>query len=356
MGEQKNAGNKRLIYGVLVLFFSLLLLGGVIAACIKKQASDDSRQEAAGAELESGTTDEDASGSTSAPANTDETGSTGVLGNAGEIGSTGAPGNADETGSTDAPDTADEGDSEPLLGQILANDMITNIDDLDTTVVDWGLGKAKDDAGRPIDAVNAQEKYAAYHALFLGEGENTIYLTFDEGYENGYTESILDTLKEKDVKAVFFVTESYAKSQPELVQRMIDEGHVIGNHSASHPSKGLTSLSREEQQNEIMENHEYVLEQFGYHMYLFRYPAGRFSEQSLAIVNNCNYKSVFWSFAYLDYDVNNQPDPAESLAKMKDKIHPGAIYLLHAESATNAAVLGDLIDDVAAQGYSFGTL
>jgi peptidoglycan/xylan/chitin deacetylase (PgdA/CDA1 family) len=91
-------------------------------------------------------------------------------------------------------------------------------------------------------------------------------------------------------------------------------------------------------------------------MYLFRYPAGRFSEQSLAIVNNCNYKSVFWSFAYLDYDVNNQPDPAESLAKMKDRLHPGAIYLLHAESATNAAVLGDLIDDIAAQGYSFGTL
>jgi delta-lactam-biosynthetic de-N-acetylase len=332
MGEQKNAGNKRLIYGVLVLAFSLLLLGVVIVACIKKQASDDGRQEAAGAELESGTADVDASGSTGTPANTDE------------------------TGSTDAPDTADADNSEPLLGQILANDMITNIDELDTTVVDWGLGKAKDDAGRPIDAVNAQEKYAAYHALFLGEGENTIYLTFDEGYENGYTESILDTLKEKDVKAVFFVTESYAKSQPELVQRMIDEGHVIGNHSASHPSKGLTSLSWEEQQNEVMENHEYVLEQFGYHMYLFRYPAGRFSEQSLAIVNNCNYKSVFWSFAYLDYDVNNQPDPAESLAKMKDKLHPGAIYLLHAESATNAAVLGDLIDYIAAQGYSFSTL
>jgi delta-lactam-biosynthetic de-N-acetylase len=336
MGEQKNTGNKRLIVGALVLGFSLLLLSGMVAAYMKKQASEDGEQNVVVAEAES-----------EAAENADGTDNADV------------PENADGTGSTDAPENAYETDgagTEPLLGQILANDMITNIDELDTTVVDWGLGKAKDDNGRPIDALNAQEKYAAYHALFLGEGENTIYLTFDEGYENGYTESILNTLKDKDVKAVFFVTESYAKLQPELVQRMIDEGHVIGNHSASHPSKGLTSLSWEEQQNEVMENHEYVLEQFGYHMYLFRYPAGRFSEQSLAIVNNCNYKSVFWSFAYLDYDVNNQPDPAESLAKMEDRLHPGAIYLLHAESATNAAVLGDLIDYVAAQGYSFGTL
>lgn len=94
-------------------------------------------------------------------------------------------------------------------------------------------------------------------------------------------------------------------------------------------------------------------ENFGYDMYLFRYPTGRFSEQSLALLNNCNYKSIFWSFAYLDYDVNNQPDHASSLQKMKDKLHPGAIYLLHAESETNAAVLGDFIDAVRAAGYGF---
>jgi delta-lactam-biosynthetic de-N-acetylase len=245
---------------------------------------------------------------------------------------------------------------ETLQGQILVNDSIADVDSLDATVRDWGLGKNRDDEGRPLDAVIAQEKYDAYNAIFLGEGENTIYLTFDEGYEYGLTESILDTLQEKGVKAVFFVTKHYAKTQPELVQRMIDEGHVIGNHSVSHPSAGFTSLSKEEQQNEVMENHEYVLEQFDYHMYLFRYPSGRFNEQSLAIVNNCNYKSVFWSFAYVDYDVNNQPDPASSLAKLEDRLHPGAIYLLHAESETNAAILGDLIDTAVARGYSFGTL
>jgi delta-lactam-biosynthetic de-N-acetylase len=309
---------------LLALAFSLLLLCGIGAAYMKKQSADaeetDSMESAVDTEATEGS---EAYGH---PVETDDT----------------------------AVDHAS--DSEKILGQILVNEPVTELESLDTTAVDWGLGKAKDDKGRPIDAVNAQEKYAAYNALFLGEGENTIYLTFDEGYENGYTESILDTLKTKNVKAVFFVTESYAKAQPKLVQRMIDEGHVIGNHSASHPSAGLTSLSWEQQQNEVMENHEYVLAQFDYHMYLFRYPAGRFSEQSLAIVNNCNYKSVFWSFAYLDYDVNNQPDPQESLAKMEDRLHPGAIYLLHAESETNATVLGDLIDFITAQGYSFGTL
>ena len=156
--------------------------------------------------------------------------------------------------------------------------------------------------------------------------------------------------------ATFFVTQPYAEADPELVQRMIDEGHVLGNHSVTHPSKGLPSQTLDQQKNEVMGNHEYIKETFGYDMYLFRYPTGRFSEQSLAMVNNCNYKSVFWSFAYLDYDVNNQPDQTASLAKLKERLHPGAIYLLHAESSTNAAILGDFIDAAKAAGYEFGTL
>lgn len=105
-----------------------------------------------------------------------------------------------------------------------------------------------------------------------------------------------------------------------------------------------------------MGNHAYIKENFDYEMHLFRYPTGRFSEQSLALVNNCNYTSVFWSFAYLDYDVNNQPNAAESLKKLKDKLHPGAIYLLHGESETNTKILGDFIDAAREQGYTFGTL
>lgn len=227
---------------------------------------------------------------------------------------------------------------------------------LDTTSQDWGQGSNVDEKNRPTGALLAQEQYGAYNALFIGADSQTIYLTFDEGYEYGCTESILDTLKEKGVKAVFFVTEPYAKSEPKLVQRMIEEGHVVGNHSVTHPAAGLPSLSIEEQQNEVLGNHQYIKDNFGYEMHLFRYPAGKFSTQSLAIVNNCNYMSVFWSFAYVDYDVENQPDEAESLKKMVDRLHPGAVYLLHAESETNAAVLGDFIDQAKEKGYEFALI
>ena len=205
----------------------------------------------------------------------------------------------------------------------------------------------------PLLLQNQTKTYGKYNAYFIGDDTKDIYLTFDEGYEYGQTESILNTLKEKGVSATFFVTEPYAKDNPDLVRRMMDEGHVLGNHSVKHPSAGMPSLSLDKQENEVTENHAYIKENFGYDMYLFRYPTGRFSEQSLALLNNCNYKSIFWSFAYLDYDVNNQPDHASSLQKMKDKLHPGAIYLLHAESETNAAVLGDFIDAVRAAGYGF---
>ena len=136
-----------------------------------------------------------------------------------------------------------------------------------------------------------------------------------------------------------------------------EETDALANHiMEALDTAGIPSLTVEQQQEEVMGNHQYIKDTFGYEMNLFRYPAGKFSEQSLAVVNNCGYESVFWSFAYLDYDVDNQPDQAESLQKMKNKMHPGAIYLLHAESATNAAVLGDLIDAAQTQGYSFGTL
>lgn len=241
-------------------------------------------------------------------------------------------------------------------GQVLSNPVIENVEALDSASQEWGQGVNMDEKNRPTGSLMMQEKYGKYNAYFIEEESQTIYLTFDEGYEYGQTESILNTLKEKGVKAVFFVTKPYAEDEPELVKRMIDEGHVLGNHSVTHPSKGLPSQTLDQQQEEVMGNHTYIKETFGYDMYLFRYPAGRFSEQSLAMVNNCNYKSIFWSFAYLDYDVNNQPDVTASLAKLKERLHPGAIYLLHAESETNAAILGDFIDAAEAAGYEFGTM
>lgn len=265
---------------------------------------------------------------------------------------TGQDGQAGTEPNTEQPST--EPGSVSPTSHTISNTPIENVASLDNTIQDWGQGSNVDDQNRPVGATSYQEKYGKYNANFIGEGEHTIYLTFDEGYEYGCTPSILDTLKEKGVKAVFFITEPYAKDEPELVQRMIDEGHMVGNHSVTHPASGLPSQTMEQQEFEIMDNHNYVKEHFNYEMHLFRYPAGKFSEQSLAIMNNCNYKSVFWSFAYLDYDVNNQPDEAESLAKCVDKLHPGAIYLLHAESSTNTAILGSFIDQARAQGYEFG--
>lgn len=228
------------------------------------------------------------------------------------------------------------------------------LDAMDTKVNGWGLGPAVDDKNRPVDATSAQSKYGKYDAYFIAPDDGKIYLTFDEGYENGYTAAILDTLKEKDVKAVFFITLPYAKSSPELVQRMIDEGHVVGNHSVRH--KSMPTLTIDEMEEEITGLHEYMLEHFGYEMFLFRPPTGEYSQQSLAVVQNLGYKTVEWSFAYYDYDVENQPDNQKAYNKIVDAAHSGAIYLLHAVSKTNTEVLGDVIDAFRNQGFELALM
>ena len=148
----------------------------------------------------------------------------------------------------------------------------------------WGPGGPVDSENRSQGAVAYQEKYGKYDAYFIAPSSEKIYLTFDEGYENGYTADILDTLKEKGVHAVFFVTLPYVKAQPDLVQRMIDEGHIVGNHSMNHPN--FTTITPEEMYEEVKELHDYVQENFDYTMFLFRYPEGVFSEQSLAVLQD----------------------------------------------------------------------
>lgn len=220
-------------------------------------------------------------------------------------------------------------------------------------LVTWGPGIQMGEDQRPVACVAFQEKYATLGAEFLKENEKVVYLTFDEGYENGYTAQILDVLKEKNVSAVFFVTMPYAKEETELMKRFVEEGHVIGNHSVSHPSGGMPSLSVEEQVKEYQELHEYVKNTYQYEMYLFRPPAGIFSEQSLATGLYSGYRTVMWSFAYADWDPDNQPSKDTALQKMEGRLHCGAIYLLHAVSETNASVLGEFIDYVRSQGYEF---
>ena len=220
--------------------------------------------------------------------------------------------------------------------------------------VPWGPGTNFDADGRPTACTALQKQYGGYCADFVRTGEefdNKVYLTFDEGYENGYTGAILDVLKEKGVSAVFFITLPYAKSQPELVQRMIDEGHVVGNHTAGHPN--MTGISPEEGYDEVAELHDYVEENFGYSMYLFRFPEGAFSEQNLALLQKMGYRCVFWSFAYKDWDPNSQMENAKAFDKVTGSLHSGEIFLLHAVSKTNAEILGDVIDCVREKGYTF---
>lgn len=221
---------------------------------------------------------------------------------------------------------------------------------IDNTKIAWGLGPSADAFGRPIDAVKAEKQYSERHALFVGEAERKrLWLTFDEGYENGYTEKILDVLKEKNVRAVFFVTFDYARDNPELIRRMIDEGHTVGNHTKTHPS--LPECSVEEVRNELSETHDFIKREFGYDMYVMRPPRGEFSERVLECAKSLGYTTVLWSFAYFDWDVNNQPAPEAAFEKITSKTHPGAVYLLHAVSSANAEILGRVIDCWRSDGY-----
>ncbi len=233
-----------------------------------------------------------------------------------------------------------------------------DISSYSTNLVEWGSGGPVDSLNRPDGCIIDQEKYGHLSAYFIApledETEKVIYLTFDIGYTNEYTSSILDTLKEKGVKGVFFATLPVVEEEPEIVNRIISEGHELANHSVTHTN--IVAKSVEEQRNELMAVHEAALEKYGYEMHLWRYPEGKFSEQGLAIVNNCNYRSVFWSFAHHDWIVEDQPDVAESRTKAINALHPGAIYLLHGISATNAAILGDLIDAAREQGYRIDLL
>lgn len=213
----------------------------------------------------------------------------------------------------------------------------------------YGQGKAVNEENQPLGALEFQAQYADYGACAMNEEPQRILLTFDQGYENGYTARILDTLKEKNVTALFFITGDYAKREPELIRRMIAEGHMIGNHGMAHAA--APALSKQELETEIMSLHDYVLEQYGYEMQYFRPPCGEYDAQTLQTVQELGYRTVFWSFAYVDWNPDSQPDPQDALCTLTDAAHSGAVYLLHSVSETNAAVLGDAIDAMREKGF-----
>lgn len=229
---------------------------------------------------------------------------------------------------------------------------VAGLDSLSTEKVVWGPGNIVEHK-QPNDPLLLQKRFSNMDAQWLLNDEKKICLTFDEGYENGYTPQILDTLKEKGVKAIFFVTYDFASQNPELVKRMIDEGHIVGNHSYRHYT--MDEVSDDVAKEEVSYLHKYVKDKFGYTMSYFRFPKGEFSERSLQIVKDLGYKSVFWSFAYADWDPDNQTEENQAFTHICESTHPGAIFLLHAVSKTNADILGKVIDDVKKQGYNFST-
>ena len=219
----------------------------------------------------------------------------------------------------------------------------------------WGLSFRQE--GAPPIGNAGKDQLRQYQAAYIGNvGEKVLYLTFDAGYENGCTAKILDTLKEKQVPAAFFLVGNYIRQSPDLVRRMVAEGHTVGNHTMHHYdmsrlsdkaafSKELTDLEALYKETVGQELPKY-----------YRPPQGIYSEENLKMAQELGYKTLFWSLAYVDWNNDAQPTREAAFAKLLPRTHNGAVVLLHSTSKTNAEILGELIDKWKAMGYRFGTL
>ena len=219
----------------------------------------------------------------------------------------------------------------------------------------WGLGFG---ASGEVPTGNADAAYLAqYNAYYVGDtSQKVIYLTFDAGYENGNTAPILDALKKHNAPAAFFLVGNYLNTAPELVRRMVAEGHTVANHTASHPDMSRLS-DRTVFTEELQSLERQYKDLIGQDMVKFyRPPQGKYSEQNLQMAKELGYHTFFWSLAYVDWYVDKQPTREEALSKLTSRIHPGAIVLLHSTSSTNAAVLDELLTKWESMGYTFAPL
>ena len=233
----------------------------------------------------------------------------------------------------------------------------TNSRGLSTSVINHSFGVAKNSKPHQI-SVDSQKYFDSkgYNAVTYDSKstEKVLYLTFDCGYENGYTYDVLDVLKEKNVSAAFFCTLDHIKAKPDLITRMIKEGHIVGNHSDNHPN--FSKIDRTTMAEEIQSVENHLRKIYGYSSPYFRFPEGAYSDSALDLVQSLGYKSVFWSLAYSDWDTSAQKGKDYAFNTVTARLHPGAIILLHSVSADNAAALGDIIDYALAQGYVFKPL
>ena len=219
----------------------------------------------------------------------------------------------------------------------------------------WGLS-FPNPGQAPVGNASAEE-LAEYNAHYMDpSGEKVIYLTFDAGYENGNTPAILDALKKHNVTATFFLVGNYLSTSPDLVKRMLEEGHIVANHTYHHPDMSQIS-SQDAFAKELSDLETLYQETTGQTMpHYYRPPQGKYSESNLQMAKDLGYQTFFWSLAYMDWDEKDQPTREEAFDKLLTRIHPGAIVLLHSTSATNAAILDELLTEWENMGYTFGSL
>mgnify|MGYP004497894023 FL=1 len=219
----------------------------------------------------------------------------------------------------------------------------------------WGLS-FQEEGKRPVGNATIEElsRYDAFYAE--NTEEKKIYLTFDAGYENGNTPAILDALKKHEAPATFFVVGNFISENQELIKRMEAEGHIVGNHTMTHPDMSKIS-TQESFQKELSGVEDIYKEITGKEMTKFyRPPQGIYSTLNLSMAKEMGYHTFFWSLAYVDWYQDNQPDPQEAIEKLTRRIHPGAIVLLHSTSSTNAQILDELLNKWEDMGYSFHSL
>ena len=234
-----------------------------------------------------------------------------------------------------------------------------NEKNLSTERIDFSFGVASD--GKPHKrTVSNQQRFDEWGSGALAwdriSQEKVLYLTFDCGYEyENITSEVLDILREKGIQTTFFCTMTYLRSCPEVVARMIAEGHNVGNHSLSHPDD-CAALSREEMALQALAVENYLRVNYGYSARYFRFPSGVYSENAVEVLSSVGYKSVFWSIAYADWNPKNQIGPQKAMQLLTGRLHPGAVILLHTTSRDNAQILSDFIDYAIAQGYTFRSL
>ena len=220
--------------------------------------------------------------------------------------------------------------------------------------IGWGI-KKNDNHTQPDLGTENKNLIEKYNGIAMGNNDDkNIYLTFDLGYEAGYTAKILDYLKEKNEKATFFITAHYLNTANDLVKRMIDEGHIVGNHTVNH--KSMPEISDDEIKKELMDLNQAVYEKFGYEMKYMRPPKGEYSERTLSLTENLGFKTVMWSFAYVDWIDDKQPAKDEAMKKIISNLHNGEIMLLHATSKTNSEIMADMVDEIRKEGFEITRL